>query len=157
MDTFTKTLLSLQTGARQAEEVLRVVVKAAVEDALYCVASDFGHDYGKVLEKHLDNVIERHVASRLVQADAKCKGFKKNREPCTKRAQLHGYCRQHAEQQAEEAAKKRKILAYKNSIAPRVGEATMLQYWLKTKTPLAGSTAAYAFAPTRRQDSAALL
>lgn len=132
-DTFLKTLQSVVTGARQLEEFSNVLVSAAVEDALLCVARDYGHDYTLLLRRYKDEVVRRHAAGSLKEK-TQCRGTTaKGAKPCLRRAQLHGYCMPHALQLAEEEAKRRKVEAYKASVPRREPEGALVELWLGTK------------------------
>ena len=95
MDTFTKTLHTVLAGTRSLEDFARVLVTAAVEDALLCVSRDYGYEYAVLLRKYRDEVVGRHASGRLAER-AQCLGKTKGGKPCGKRAVLHGYCQQHA-------------------------------------------------------------
>lgn len=124
-DTFLKTLQSVVTGARQLEEFSRVLVSVAVEDALLCVARDYGHDYTSLVKRYKDEVVRRHASGSLSEKVV-CRGTTKGGKACGKRAVLHGYCQQHAAQMAEEEAKRRKVEAYRASVPGRDAEAGAL-------------------------------
>lgn len=128
-DTFVRTLHSVVTGARTAEELSRVLVSAAVEDALLCVARDYGHDYSALLRRYRDPVVSRH-ASGQVGERTRCRATGKTGKPCGKTASLQGYCQAHAELVAEEAAKRRKVEAYKASVPRRDAESSLVEPWL---------------------------
>lgn len=113
-DTFLKTLQSVVTGARQLEEFSRVLVSVAVEDALLCVARDYGHDYTSLVKRYKDTVVRRHASG--ISEKVVCRGTTKGGKACGKRAVLHGFCQQHAAQMAEEEAKRRKVEAYRASV-----------------------------------------
>lgn len=117
-DTFLKTLQSVIKGARQAEEFCHQLVSSAVEDALLCVARDFGHDYGLLLKRYKEDVVRRHASGLSVEA-ATCKGTTKAGHPCRIKAVLHGYCRKHCAEAAAEEAKRRKVQAYAASVPYR--------------------------------------
>ena len=116
MDTLTKTLHSVQTGCRAIEEFAIVLVRMAVEDALLCVARDYGHDYGSLLKRYRDEVVARHVSGHVLEMTT-CKGLTKAGKQCTRRGEIQGYCRLHAAQMAEEASKRRKVEAYAAQVA----------------------------------------
>lgn len=113
-DTFSKTLHSVITGVRTLEDFAGVLVGCAVEDALLCVARDYGHDYSALLKKYKAAVVRRHSSGSLSDK-TQCRGMTQGGKKCNKRAQLHGYCQSHAAQMAEEAAQKRKVEAYRAS------------------------------------------
>lgn len=114
-DTFFKTLHSVLTGTRHVEEFAHVLVSSAVEDALLCVARDYGHEYTVLLKRYKDVVVDRHANGTLVEKN-QCRGTTKGGKQCGKRGILHGYCQQHAVQMAEEECKRRKVQAYASSI-----------------------------------------
>lgn len=128
-DTFLKTLQSVVTGARQLEEFSNVLVSAAVEDTLLCVARDYGHDYSVLLRRYKDEVVRRHSAGTLTEK-TQCRGTTKGGKPCGRRAQLQGYCQMHAAQMAEEEAKRRKVEAYKASVPQREPDGALVELWL---------------------------
>lgn len=117
-DTFLKSLHTVITGVRQLEELSGVLVAAATEDALLCVARDYGHDYATLLKKYKEEVVRRH-ASGTVTDKSQCRGTTKGNKQCGKRAQLQGYCMAHAAQLVEEEAKRRKMEAYRASVPRR--------------------------------------
>lgn len=114
-DTFQKTLTSVLTGVRQLDEMAGVLVGAAVEDALLCVARDYGHDYGLLLKRYKTPVVRRH-ASSSVSEKTLCRGTTKHNKKCGKRAQIQGYCMLHASQMAAEEAERRKLVAYRTRV-----------------------------------------
>ncbi len=116
-DAFHRTLQSVLTGTRQLEDMCRVLVSSAVEDALLCVSRDYGHEYSALLARYKDDVVSRHISGSLT-AQTTCRGHLKNGKACTKRALVGGYCHQHAVQMTEEATKKRKVEAYRASARP---------------------------------------
>lgn len=118
-DTFLKTLQSVVTGARQLEDFAGTLVGVAVEDALLCVARDYGHPYTTLVKKYKDDVVMRHLpgTATAASAGAPCRGTTRGGRPCAKRAVLLGYCQAHAAQMAEEESKKRKVEAYRASVA----------------------------------------
>lgn len=113
-DTFQKTLHSILIGARTLEEFSTVVVSAAVEDTLLCVARDYGHDYVKLLKTYKKAVVARH-ASGAITDKTQCRGVTKGNKRCNKRAQIQGYCSTHAAEWAAEDAKRRKAEAYQSN------------------------------------------
>jgi hypothetical protein len=118
-DTFLKTLQSVVSGARQLEDFAGTLVGVAVEDTLLCVARDYGHPYATLVKKYKDDVVTRHLpgtASAAATA-ACCRGTTKGGRACSKRAVLLGYCQTHAAQMAEEESKRRKVEAYRASVA----------------------------------------
>lgn len=127
-DTFLKTLQSVMVGARHAEEFCHVVVSSAVEDALLCVARDFGHDYGILLKRYKEDVVRRHASGKAIEGGAAtCKGVTKGGRPCGKKPAMHGYCQKHCAQAAEEEAKKRKVQAYAASVPYRTADKKMVE------------------------------
>lgn len=128
-DTFARTLQSVLSGARQLEEFSNVLVSAAVEDALLCVARDFGHDYKLLLGKYKDDVVTRHAACTLA-GKTQCRGTNAHNKPCTQRAVIQGYCRKHAAVVAEEESKRRRVEAYRNSVPRREDEGGVVRLWL---------------------------
>lgn len=114
-DTFLKTLQSVLTGARQAEEFCHVVVTSATEDALLCVARDFGHDYGLLLKRYRDEVVARHASGSRVEG-LQCRGTTRTGKPCPKRALHQGYCQLHARDMVKEQNKQRRVGAYAAAI-----------------------------------------
>lgn len=130
--TFLKTLQSVVTGARQLEEFSNVLVGAAVEDTLLCVARDYGHEYAALLKRYRDEVVSRHASGSLAEK-ATCQGTSKTGKPCGKRAVLHGYCQAHAAQVAEEEARRRRVEAYKASVPQREAEGALVELWLGEK------------------------
>lgn len=125
-DTFLKTLQSVVSGARQLDEFAGVLVGAAVEDALLCVARDYGHDYAQLLKKYKKDVVRRHASSTVTEKTL-CRGTTKTNAKCTKRAQIDGYCLAHAKQLASDEAGRRNATAYKASskALPSGTEATL--------------------------------
>jgi hypothetical protein len=111
MDTFARTLHSVVAGARQAEEFAGVLVSAAVEDALLCVARDYGHEYGALLRRYKDEIVKRHVSGSVGEKTA-CRGTTKGGKPCGKAAALGGYCQQHAVAMARHDTQRREVGAY---------------------------------------------
>lgn len=114
-DTFMQTLHSVVSGARLIEEFSGVLVGSAVEDALLCVARDFGHDYAALLKRYKDDVVSRHTPGSLVEKTT-CRGLTKHNKQCLKRAQIQGYCLAHAAQRVKEEARRRKLTAYKATV-----------------------------------------
>lgn len=110
-DTYLKTLHSIVAGARQLEDFAGVLVGTAVEDALLCVARDFGHDYGLLLRRYKDEVVRRHVSGSLGER-SQCRGTTKGGKPCGKVAVLQGYCQAHAAAMAKDASKRKEVSAY---------------------------------------------
>ena len=110
-DTFLRTLHSLITGARSAEEFCHVLVTSATEDALLCVARDFGHDYGVLLRRYRDDIVRRHASGSSVEGGL-CRGATKSGKPCTKRAVLHGHCQVHAAAMVKRHGELKKMGAY---------------------------------------------
>lgn len=129
-DTFLRTLQSVVAGARAVEELAGVLVSAAVEDSLLCVARDFGHDYSALLRRYKAEVVGRHVTGTLGERGVKCRGSTRTGKPCSKAAQLQGFCHAHAQQMAQEAAKRRKVEAYKASVPRRDEEGALVELWL---------------------------
>ena len=115
-DAFLKTLQSVVSGTRHLEEFAGTLVSVAVEDALLCVARDYGHQYASLVKRYKDEVVARHTAGSLSQQQAQCRGLTRANKPCGKRAVLHGYCQSHAAQMAEEETKRRRVEAYKSSV-----------------------------------------
>lgn len=119
-DTFQRTLTSVVTGVRQIEEFASVLVGAAVEDALLCVARDYGHDYALLRRTYARDIVGRH-ASGSVTDKTRCRGTTKYGKQCNKRGQVQGYCSSHALALAAELADQKKRAAYKsgtNALAP---------------------------------------
>jgi hypothetical protein len=116
-DTFAKTLHSVLTGARKVEEFCHVLVSSATEDALLCVARDYGHDYGALLRRYKDEVVRRHASGSSVDGGL-CRGTTKGGKHCPKKAVLQGYCQQHAAAVAKDASRLRQVEAYAASIRP---------------------------------------
>jgi len=131
-DTFLKTLQSVVTGARQLEEFSGVLVTSAVEDALLCVARDYGHDYSALLKRYKDEVVRRHASGALTEK-TQCRGTTKGGKQCTRRAQLHGYCQNHAAQMVKEEADRRKVEAYRASVPQRDPEGLLVELLLGQK------------------------
>ncbi len=125
-DTFLKTLQSVVAGARQLDEFAGVLVGTAVEDALLCVARDYGHDYALLLKKYKKDVVRRHASSTVTDKTL-CRGTTKTNAKCTKRAQIQGYCLAHAKQLANDETERRNAAAYKASskAMPSSTEATL--------------------------------
>lgn len=122
MDSFTKTLQSVLSGTRGLEELAGVLVSSAVEDALLCVARDYGLDYGVLLKKYRGEVVGRHVSGCL-GAKVLCSGTTKGGKPCGRRAVLHGCCQQHAVEAAQKAGKLRKREAIADAVEnPRAAQ-----------------------------------
>lgn len=128
-DTFLKTLHSVVAGARQLEEFSHVLVTSAVEDALLCVARDYGHDYSLLLKRYKEEVVRRHASGSLTEK-TQCLGTTKGGKQCTRRALLHGYCQNHAAQMAKEAADRRKVEAYRASMPRREPEGALVEMLL---------------------------
>lgn len=131
-DTFSRTLQSVVSGARQLEEFSHVLVQTAVEDALLCVARDYGHEYSALLARYRDLVVRRHASGSLTEK-TQCRGVTKGGKPCGRRAQLQGYCQTHAAQMAEEEAKRRRVEAYRASVPRREPEGALVELWLGRK------------------------
>lgn len=133
-DTFLKTLHSVVAGARQLEEFAGVLVSSAVEDALLCVARDYGHDYAALLKRYRDEVVRRHAAGTLSQR-TQCRGTTKGGKQCGKRAQLQGYCAQHAAQLVADAAERRRVEAYRAGVVQRDANAPLVELLAGAATP----------------------
>jgi hypothetical protein len=141
-DSFLRVLHSLVSGARQAEEFAQVLVGAAVEDALLCVARDYGHEYAGLLRRYKAELVQRH-ASGAVGDRTRCGGLTKGGKPCGKAAVLHGFCQRHAETVAEEASKRRRVEAYKASVATQAPERRLARELLGGDCPGAGGEFAF--------------
>lgn len=135
MDTLTKTLHSVLAGTRSLEEFGRVLVTSAVEDALLCVARDYGHDYGALLKRYREEVVDRHSRGAL-GLQAVCAGRTKSGKACGRRAVLHGCCQQHAVEEAQKQGRLREREAIALTVAnPRAGEAVDLDLLCGGRTP----------------------
>lgn len=157
-DTFLKTLQTVVVGSRQLEEFAGVLVSSAVEDALLCVARDYGLDYAALLRRYREEVVRRHASGALGQK-TQCRGTTKGGKQCGKRAQLHGYCAQHAAQMAAEEAERRKVEAYRASARRRDADAAPLELLLGADPradPLTAHVAGCSF-DVQRPDALALL
>ena len=108
---FLKTLQSVVVGARQLDQFCSVLVGSATEDALLCVARDYGHDYAALLRKYRDDVVRRHASGSLSALNT-CRGTTKGGKKCGKRALMHGFCAQHAAEHAAAEQAKRDVQAY---------------------------------------------
>lgn len=117
-DTFQRTLNTVVMGVRQLEDFAGVLIGDAVEDALLCVARDYGHDYALLLKRYRKDVVGRH-ASGAVTERTRCRGTTKGNKQCGKRAQIQGYCSTHAAELAAESAKKRQVAAYTSDVRAR--------------------------------------
>lgn len=142
MDTFTKTLHSVLAGTRTLEDFGRVLVSSAVEDALLCVARDYGHDYGVLLKRYKDDVVGRHASGSLNERTT-CTATTRSGKPCGRRAVLHGCCQQHAVEEAQRRGKLREREAIADAIAdPRAAQAIDLDIVCGGRRPV--PAAAYA-------------
>ena len=106
-----KTLHSVVIGVRQLDQFATVMVASATEDVLLCVARDYGLEYSALLRKYRDDVLRRHASGTLSDLN-KCRGTTKGGNPCTKRALMHGYCFQHAEEHEARERGAREVRAY---------------------------------------------
>ena len=127
MDTFTKTLHSVLAGTRSLEDFGRVLVTSAVEDALLCVARDYGYDYGVLLKKYKEEVVQRHASGSLAERTL-CSGRTRSGKACGRRAVLHGCCQQHAVEAAQRQGRLREREAIADAVEnPRAAEAADLE------------------------------
>ena len=110
-DAFTKTLHSVVIGVRQLDQFAHVMVASATEDALLCVARDYGLEYAALLRKYRDDVVRRHASGTLSDLST-CRGTTKGGKQCAKRAMLHGYCCQHAWEHEAAERDRREVRAY---------------------------------------------
>lgn len=108
---FHSVLHSVVIGIRQLDQFSNVLVTSATEDALLCVARDYGHDYAALLRKYRDDVVRRHASGTLSDLNA-CQGTTKSGKRCGKRALMHGYCSTHAAEHLAEQHAKRNVQAY---------------------------------------------
>ena len=113
-DHFLRVLTAVVQGTRTLEDFASVLVSAAVEDTLLCVARDYGHEYSTMIEAYRDAITQRHTNASM--ASGVCLGRNANGKPCGKKAVCRGYCRLHVTQGEEEDLKRRKTVAYKNAV-----------------------------------------
>lgn len=116
---FARNLSSLLAGAVSVENFCARVIEGAVEDVLLLVARDERLEYASLVARYKDGVVKRHASLALDPGDAaggQCSGMTRTGKRCAKRAVLNGYCPTHAEQAAEETARKRRLEAYRESV-----------------------------------------
>lgn len=143
---FVRSLEAVLVGVRQLEDFAGVLVGSAVEDALLCVARDYGHDYGGLLAKYRDGLVRRH-AGGLLNEGTSCRGFTRDGKPCPRRATLDGHCKVHAAARAEELSRRRNVEAYQAvaSSKRREDDDRLVELW--TGRPVVSSDAYACKAP----------
>lgn len=113
-DHFLRTLTAVVQGTRSLEEFSSVLVSAAIEDTLLCVARDYGHEYSAMIEAYRDAITQRHANAGMTTGV--CLGRNANGKACGRKAVCRGYCKIHVTQGEEEDLKRRKTAAYKNAV-----------------------------------------
>jgi hypothetical protein len=118
---FARSLGGLLAGASSVEAFCARIIEGAIEDVLLLVARDERLEYASLVARYRDRVVKRHASLALdpgsAAAGVQCSGMNKNGRRCSKRSVLNGYCATHAEQAAEESARKRRLEAYRESVA----------------------------------------
>lgn len=117
---FARNLGGLLTGASSVENFCARIIEGAVEDVLLLVARDERLEYASLVARYKEGVVKRHASLALDPGDAaggQCNGKNKSGKRCAKRAVLNGYCPAHAGQAAEDTARKRRLEAYRESVA----------------------------------------
>jgi hypothetical protein len=117
---FAKCLSALLAGSVSVETFCARIIEGAVEDVLLLVARDERLEYASLVARYKEGVVKRHASLALDPGDAagvQCSGMTKTGRRCAKRAVLNGYCATHAEQAAEETARKRRLEAYRESVS----------------------------------------
>lgn len=113
-DHFLRTLTAVVQGTKTLEEFSSVLVSAAIEDTLLCVARDYGHEYSTMVDAYRDAITQRHANAGMTTGV--CLGRNANGKPCGRKAICRGYCKIHVTQGEEEDLKRRKTVAYKNAV-----------------------------------------
>jgi hypothetical protein len=111
-----RNLNAVATNTMQVQDFCKVVVGAAVEDAIFRVARDHGLNYKALIDKYKDDVVTKH-SSAGVMAAGTCKGVTRASKQCTKRAAINGFCPAHADQWGEDESKRRCVEAYRHKVA----------------------------------------
>ena len=116
-DTFTRTLTAVVSGSRQLEEFASAIVSAAVEDAMLCVARDYGHNYSALIDRYRDALVIRHATSGIGKSTCAAP-LRGGTTRCTRRAVCRGYCSLHSKLGVENEAKSRVIKVHQMTKAP---------------------------------------
>ncbi len=114
-DTFVRTLTSVINGTHQLENFASIIVGAAVEDALLCVARDYGHNYTTMVDRYRDALVDRHAMAG--SGNSMCLAQTAGGSRCTRRAVCKGYCRMHASQAENDESKAKIIRVHQRSHA----------------------------------------
>ena len=117
---FARSLSGLLASASSVEAFCARIIEGAVEDVLLLVARDERLEYASLVARYKEGVVKRHASLALDPgnvAGVQCAGMNKNGRRCCKRSVMNGYCATHAEQAAEETARKRRLEAYRESVA----------------------------------------
>lgn len=140
-----KSLNAVVTNTMHVQDFCKVVVGAAVEDAIFCVARDHGLNYKALVEKYKEDIVTKHSSAAGVLATGTCKGVTRASKPCTKRATINGFCTSHADQWGQDESKRRCVEAYRNNVksAPLSTAAALVN----DLAPPQGTAAAAAAAP----------
>lgn len=118
LSTLLRTLESVISGAEAAQDVCRIVVSSAIEDVLLRVSQQHGLSYSALVAEHRDAVVGAHCSLHAgMVAREKCRGKTRDNKPCRHYAQINGYCKVHADQGVAEDAKRRRVEAYRATIA----------------------------------------
>lgn len=112
-----RSLTAVVTNTLHVQDFCKVVVGAAVEDALLRVARDHGLNYRELVDKYRDPVVAQHASAAGVTVAGRCKGVTRTGKQCSKPSQLNGYCPAHADQWAEDESKRRCVEAYRHKAA----------------------------------------
>ncbi|ABU44080.1 hypothetical protein PBCVNY2B_602R [Paramecium bursaria Chlorella virus NY2B] len=107
---FTKTLSNVVNGVKALEDFTGIIIGAAIEDVLLCVARDYGLNYSKLVEQYKYDILDKHAL--VGSTKSKCKGFTSTDKPCGRRAVCRGYCRGHADQGVTRELNDRKAVDY---------------------------------------------
>jgi hypothetical protein len=112
-----KSLNAVLTNAVHVQDFCKVVVGAAVEDAIFRIARDHGLNYKALVDKYKADIVAEHAsAAGAAGAGVTCKGITRAHRPCSKRAVINGFCTSHADQWAEDESKRRCVEAYRNDV-----------------------------------------
>jgi hypothetical protein len=111
-----KNLNAVLTNTVHVQDFCRVVVGAAVEDAIFRVARDHGLNYKALVDKYKNDIVAHHASAAGVTATVTCKGVTRANKQCTKRAAINGFCPAHADQWGEDESKRRCVEAYRHDV-----------------------------------------